>query len=177
MLRGRKIVIISHCLLNANAKVDGLATYKGSVPELLDILRSEELGIYQLPCPETTSYGLKRWGQTVSQYDNPFYNEHCRSLAHQVTLELLEYQRNGVTILGIIGLDGSPTCGVSATWSGDWGGMGERTDASAQPGQGVFIRCLKQEFADAGLDLAFLGLAEADPSASIEDLKTFLQNQ
>ncbi len=52
MRRSKKIVLISHCILNVNSKVEGLAQYENNSLELVKYLIENKFGIIQLPCPE-----------------------------------------------------------------------------------------------------------------------------
>ena len=36
--------------------------------------------------------------------------------------QLQEYIKNGYKIVGLLGIDGSPSCGISKTCTGKWGG-------------------------------------------------------
>lgn len=177
MLRGKKIVLLSHCLLNVNAKVSGLASYSGALPDLITYLIEQGYGLYQLPCAEMRSHGINRWGQTLSQYDNPFYERHCRNLASEVVLELLDYQRNGYEIPLMIGQDGSPNCGVKFTWVGEWGGLEHNKEGALQAGEGIFVRCLREEINASGIHTIFWGLDEQDPQSSIQNLIQIMQQQ
>ncbi|WP_051328233.1 hypothetical protein [Desulfatirhabdium butyrativorans] len=80
MKRSRKVVVLCHCLLNANVKVHALATYPGIFPPVVAEFLEPGIGILQLPCPETTFLGLNRWGMTREQYDIPAYRRHCRRI-------------------------------------------------------------------------------------------------
>lgn len=119
--RGRRIVFVAHCILNANAKVEGLALYKGIHP-LVTRLAQNGVGIVQMRCAEMEMCGMKRWGQTREQYENPAFIAHCDRLARQTAESIEEYLRCGYEVLGIVGIDGSPTCGVDSSASGRWGG-------------------------------------------------------
>ncbi len=50
--RGRRVVLVSHCLLNENTRYAGGATRPGAVVEIIDELIAAGCGIHQLPCPE-----------------------------------------------------------------------------------------------------------------------------
>ena len=119
--RSRQIVFVSHCVLNANAKVEGLSLY-GGVHPLVGELSARGVGIIQMPCAEMGACGMKRWGQTREQYAHPAFEEYCASLAEDTASQVSEYQRCGYEILGVVGIEGSPTCGVTRSASGDWGG-------------------------------------------------------
>lgn len=171
MQRNKRIVLMSHCLLNVNAKVQGLATYRGALQEALDFIQETGAGVVQLPCPEMTYCGLRRWGQTVEQYDTPFYQGHCEAISQDISRQVNEYLRNGYTVIGVIGLDGSPSCGVDLTWSGDCCGMDHHVEGLLAKGQGVLMRSLKQQFDRIGIHIPFVGLDEENPAASIGKLE------
>jgi len=112
--RSRKIVVVAHCILNQNSRVQGIAYYPGMINEIVDVLRKYEVGIIQMPCPELTYAGLLRPSQTKEQYDTPAYRRHCRQIASSTANQIQEYMRNGFKILAILGVEDSPTCGVEA---------------------------------------------------------------
>jgi len=60
--RGKRVIFVSHCLLNENTRYLGGAFRLGCVDELLDNFQQEGLGIYQMRCPEQCAWGgvLKR---------------------------------------------------------------------------------------------------------------------
>src|SRR6516162_5675778 len=60
--RSRRVVLVSHCLLNENTRYAGGATRPGAVAEIIDELMAAGYGIHQLPCPERLAWGgvLKR---------------------------------------------------------------------------------------------------------------------
>jgi predicted secreted protein len=119
--RSRKIAVVCHCLLNANSKVEGLAQYSGIHP-LIARLAEHDIGVIQMPCAEMTALGMRRWGQTREQYENIAFIQHCRELSRDTLAQVQEYQRCGYEIVGVVGVDGSPTCGVTHAATGDWGG-------------------------------------------------------
>ena len=116
------MVLLAHCILNPNAKIAGAAQTRGAIPGVLEGLLQDGVGIVQLPCPEQTFGGCRRWGMTREQYDVPCYRKHCRSLLEDVVDQMEDYLRNGYEVLGIVGVDGSPSCGVDRTCAGYKGG-------------------------------------------------------
>jgi predicted secreted protein len=120
--RSKRVAIVAHCLLNQNAKVNGFAFFPAMIKPLIDILHKNNFGVIQLPCPETTFSGTRRWWYVREQYDTPGYRSHCRRTLEPILSQIVEYQKEGYKVV-IIGLDGSPSCGVR--WSGTsktWGG-------------------------------------------------------
>jgi len=168
--RSREIVVLAHCHLNVNTKVHGLASYPGARTDALLPLIEAGAGIVQLPCPEATYLGMKRWGMTVEQYDTPAYRRHCREILAPVIDTLAALAADGCVIRNVLGVDGSPSCGVAETCSGYCGGEIEQIvdgDAPAQravrkPGRGVFMEELEEALRSAGIeDLRLIGFNEA----------------
>lgn len=123
MNRGKRIIVLSHCILNANAKVYGLSTYPAVMKKLVNYLIDNNIAIIQLPCPEMALYGSQRWGHVKEQFDTLHFRESCRQMLQLIVGQMKNYLDNHYEILGIIGIDGSPSCGVIKTCSSkDWYG-------------------------------------------------------
>jgi predicted secreted protein len=163
MERARKVAVVAHCFMNVNTKVKGLARFAGAHP-LVSELIAEGQGIVQLPCPEVTYLGMRRWGMAKEQYDTPAYRRHCRSLVEPVVETLAALVDDGCVITGIWGMDGSPSCGATATCAGYEGGelesMAERPVSRHVPGEGVLFAVLQECLAEAGLDAPFRAVPE-----------------
>ena len=121
-----------------------------------------DIQIIQLPCPEFTLYGAKRWGHVSDQFDNVFFRSHCRKILSPVIDQLKEYLANEdrFEVLGFIGVDGSPSCGVDYTCKGNWYGSFDcRTnlaetlaDCHLVKSSGVFMAVLQDMLKEEGLD-------------------------
>ena len=127
--RSGKLIFLSHCLLNQNACVRGLAGQPAVIRELVDLLLDHDVAFYQMPCPEVTYLGSMRWGQVKRQYGNPMFRRHCRRIAEQVCDQIQTYRDNDHRVIGIVLRDGSPTCGLNTTAveadeQQTWGGHG-----------------------------------------------------
>lgn len=182
--RSRKLVILSHCILNANSKVEGLAIYKGAQNGLINFLMEEGYGIIQLPCPEITLYGIKRWGHVKEQFDNPYFREHCRNIFMPYLNQIMDYVKNGYQIYGLIGIDGSPSCGVNKTFSSTkWGGeVGEEfginekiKDLKLIQGKGIYIEEIENLLIQKGINIKLLGLDEENLLLSQNNIIEFLK--
>lgn len=125
----KKILFVSHCILNTASKV---VLYNQEEIEAEESLRKtfvkeaieKNIQLIQLPCPEFTLYGAKRWGHVSNQFDNVFFRSHCRKILTPVIEQLKEYLANEdfFEVLGFVGIDGSPSCGVDYTCRGNWYG-------------------------------------------------------
>ena len=175
MRRSKKIILLAHCLLNANAKVGGLCTYPAVLVNLLEGLVRREIGIIQLPCPEMLLYGSRRWGHVREQFAHPAFRRGCRQALQPIVDQLVDYRDHGYQLLGVIGIDGSPSCGVAAAassgqWSGDFldkeATWAKVDNLGTWPGPGVMIEELQVLLAEAQLELPFFAVAEQREEAS-----------
>lgn len=178
MPRSKRLLLISHCLLNANSKVEGIEPYEGAFKPLILPLIEAGFGLIQLPCPELRHSGMGRWGQVKSQYNTPFFRNHCKALLEPFVLEVLEYQRCGYEVCGCIGVDGSPTCGVRRTCEGDWRGeidesfclkscMNSLHDVNEA---GVMIETFQELLEQHGISLPFWAINEKSPHEDVAQL-------
>jgi len=150
-----RVALVSHCLLNQNAKVAEYAICPGALPWVASDLSAAGYLIQQMPCPEMTFLGVGRWWQVREQYDTPGYRNHCRRAAETVAAVLRHNLRDGCEDLVLIGVDGSPSSGVTITDSGQsWGGRPEPRDMALVSGKGVWIGILEEVLLSKGLPRA-----------------------
>ncbi len=175
--RSGKLVFLSHCMLNQNACVRGLASQPAVIREIVDLALGHEVAIYQMPCPEVSYLGSMRWGMVKKMYGNPMFRRHCRQIAQQVCDQIQTYRDNGHEVKGIVMRDGSPTCGlkcsaVEADERQTWGGMVWHANPLQRFGAttGVYTEELLAELKARGLeDVRLLSLPEVPEAGSIPD--------
>ncbi|MEG1255354.1 CD3072 family TudS-related putative desulfidase [Clostridium sp.] len=171
----KKIVFVSHCVLNTASKVvynvkKGITEEEIARKNFLCEAIKEDIHIIQLPCPEFNLYGSNRWGHTKEQFDNPFFRDSCRKMLEPYILQIKEYVNSSdkFEVLGIIGIDGSPSCGVNVTCCGEWGGEFSSHDdingviqrVHVKKEKGVFIEVLESLLQENGIDMIMVGLTE-----------------
>ena len=171
------IIFVSHCVLNIASKVvmyneAEMAAEEDLRRKFVSKAVSQGVQLIQLPCPEFIMYGSRRWGHVSEQFDTPFFRSQCRKLLEDCIFQIKEYLSNDrFRILGIVGIDGSPSCGVDYTCYGNWGGnLSDRDDlndciATSRLGAGKGI--LMDEFAkllkEQGIDVPMVGLFADEP--------------
>ena len=112
MERSKRIVFISHCILNQNTVVSPLGRAKGSYKDIIETIMEYDIGIHQLPCPEFRHLGLNRKPMTKSEYDTTDFRNLSKGISKDVINIMKEYLANGYEIVGLIGINHSPTCGI-----------------------------------------------------------------
>jgi len=182
------VVFVSHCLLNENTRYLGGAFHRGAVPEMIALLRSG-VGVYQMPCAEQRAWGgvlKRRMLRAYGLRDSVLYplrgalfplfvwhtRVRYRRLAGRVVRDIKDYRRSGMRVLAVVGVGGSPSCGVSTTLDLrrsfeavaacplnliDRNTFNERAVvACAVAGEGLFMRALKSKLARSGVDVPFV---------------------
>lgn len=175
--RSKKVIMVAHCFLNQNAKLDECAYYPGVIREVSELLIDSDIGVLQMPCPELLCLGLDRQVErgtnpTVEEEDTRIANrlaeEQSQDILHRIVDDLIfqiqEYKKNGFTIEGIVGMNGSPSCGVELTWADD----------EEKKGPGAFIRILKEELEKNGLDIPMKGIKAYEPEEAVAVVRSLL---
>lgn len=164
----QKIIIVSHCFLNDASKLKNQnekeqTEERNKKRAFLKWVLEHEIEIMQLPCPEFLLYGCNRWGHASSQFDTPFFRQEAKNMLEPYLLQWKEYaaHKERFELLGIIGINGSPSCGVQFTYDGDWGG--EFADFSnvqktilglkKKEIPGIFMQVLQEMLKDADLEI------------------------
>lgn len=156
--RGMKVVLVPHCALNQNSRLARCAELPAGDEELIRGLMQRGIGIIQMPCPELMVIALDREHVNIrSALDSRPARAALRTLARELVYQIKEYGACGVKVLGILGKDGSPACGVEQTW---------RFEPGA--GMGVFIEELAAELQEQGQKIEIAGTMDADPQAALE---------
>ena len=167
--RSRRVIFLAHCLLNQNAISDGTAVYPAAFKDVLRLLMDAEVGVVQLPCPELCCLGLDRGDERGAERPVTAENTRIRremqrgeparrleALVGYAMYQFEEYRRHGFEILGIVGVNRSPSCGVETTSDND----------AEVPGMGLFMGRLAERLAEAGASVPMLGLKASDDAAS-----------
>ncbi len=164
-LRSRRVVFVAHCFLNQNAISDGTAVYPAAFQEMIDCFLENDIGIVQMPCPELCCLGLDRGN--VRGAESPVVVENTRireamkqaspdkklnQLTDYVIFQIVEYLRYGFEVVGIVGANRSPNCGVNTT-----------SDNNMEiDGMGLFMEKISQALANAGITLPMVGIKATD---------------
>jgi predicted secreted protein len=160
-MRGKRLVLVSHCVLNQNAVVRGWERAAGAYNDIVRVLLKKDFGILQLPCPEFSMLGEDRPPLTKEEYDTPDYRVHCRELAAEPIKQIREYIRQGYEIVGLLGIEESPSCDTLRK-------------------RGVFMEELLSLLAAESIELKTFDILEAyregDPGAFLAKLDYFCDN-
>lgn len=159
-VRSGKVIFVAHCMLNQNARFVDVADFPAMFEPLIGFLQEKQVGIIQMPCPELYCLGLGRMDVRPG-LECPQGMKRLIRLIDDIIFTIKEYRFQEFEVIGILGKEGSPACGVTETW----------LDNRLQLGQGVFIRELKKRLKAEKLDIAVRGVADFRQEEAIEWLK------
>lgn len=172
----KKLLIVSHCILNTASKVAMDETGLKEEYELRSRLLAEALEaniqLLQLPCPEFQMYGSRRWGHVKTQFQHPYFQKECKKMLEPVLMQLEEYLAypDEFQVLGIVSVEGSPSCGYHLTCTGEWGGelSGDKTELSRMVDAcrgleepGVLMEIMEEELRSRNLRIPIISMEEA----------------
>ncbi|MDD5768116.1 MAG: hypothetical protein PHW55_05960 [Methanothrix sp.] len=134
------ITVVAHCLLDPETRL----------ADLRPIDFRPEPPLIQLLCPEAGHLGLDRWAVTKNQIDIPSYRRYCREIfLHHADL-IEHFSKKGYEI-EVVGVEGSPSCGINSTTSGYTGGKIRYQDHDHVSGTGVFMEEVAKELERRGV--------------------------
>ena len=168
----KNILCVSHCILNTAAKVrqdeTELAEEYALRRKLLTLVSDKEVDLLQLPCPEFLLYGPRRWGHVKDQFLHFHFLDECRKMLAPVVGQLREYDRcpGDFRILGIVSIEGSPSCGYhltcrSAGWIGEPAAAGEIPEPVPAEEPGVMMELLAEMIKKESLVIPIMSMPEA----------------
>jgi predicted secreted protein len=154
--RSGRIAIVAHCILNQNSRVLGLAERPGMITEIAEFLMRKKIGIVQMSCPELTYAGVLRQPQTKDQYDTAIFRSHCRKIAKGIVDQTQDYEKCGIETEIVIGVDGSPSCGVNETSKGS--NCRNMSKNERVNGSGILIEQLRFALKERKISIPFYGI-------------------
>ncbi len=177
--RSKQVLLVAHCVLNQNAKIDRCAHYPGMMNEVVKTLLEAGVGVLQMPCPELLYLGLARqvdraaittietedtrvaWRMAAEQGQAL-----CNKIAGNLVYQIEEYLKNGFEVVGVIGINGSPTCGVETTWA----------NGREEQGLGVFMQLLQAACRRHAIVLPLRGIKASEPRQANVVVKELLSS-
>lgn len=168
--RSKKIIFVSYCILCQSIRAQGVSIrFPAVVSPIIDFLMENHINIVQMPCPELHYDGVIREAVRKDAYDNPKFRRICKKYAKQVLDTMQILREAGYKIMGILGIENSPTCGVKFVFRAGKGRVHE---------SGVFIEELQRLLSNRKLEnIPFLGIQTFNIQKSVSDLKKLIYKQ
>jgi len=155
-----KVAFVSHCILNQATRArwegGGARREQGMLRDVVEILLSHGVGAVQMECPEFSLYGNPRPPRSKDDYDTPEFRQRCLEIAKGacgLMERLLEGRDPEMRIVAVVGVENSPSCGVSRV-SRTVGG-----EIVSRPGRGHLMDALEAEMRRRGIEVPLVGVS------------------
>jgi len=151
MLRSKKCVFVSHCLLAQITVAKGLAkTSPAMAKQVVQFCMDNDINIFQMPCPEIH---CEAGGVERELHGKKWYEDNgLRTTGKQIAKEQVCYMKrmidSGANILAVIGVEFSPACAPTYLNKG----------RSIVRSKGIYIEELIAELKFQGLKIPIVGI-------------------
>jgi len=164
MERSRKVIFVSHLLLNQNAAPAGCERAPGAVKELLELIGESGVGIIQLPDPELECFGLDRKSKGKEALDTTAFRNCCKKHAGEVLKQIESYMKSKYQVVGVLGVEFNPTWAVHQLSNG----------TRNVPGKGILIEEIEAAMHDKRYQIPIVGVNLNNIFSSSEKLQALL---
>lgn len=166
--RSKKVVFLSHCILFQSIRAYGVSLrFSSAVRPVVKLLIENDINLVQMPCPEMAYDGVMRKAVRKDVYDNPRFRKICSKHATQIINVMRDLSEAGFKIVGVLGIENSPTCGVRFVFREGKGRVNE---------PGIFIEELqKLLLAENFKQIPFLGIKTFNMKKSLTELGDILK--
>jgi len=194
--RDRRVIIVAPCLLNPSLVACGyynslsFEVRKKFIKKLIDICYKQMVSIDIYACPEYTVAKLPRPSASKGYYER--FKIKIRKIARELVGKIKDYNSHGIKVLAIVGIEGSPCCGVNTT---KYGRVWTKEDIRRfldeykigkdltegwykhtynDGGSGVFMECLLEELKKNNLHIPIFGFSNKSMQSLLTNIKRLI---
>lgn len=163
--RSDKFIFVPFCLMAQAYQAQGIVKYewRSSIKPIMQLLIDNDINIIQMPCCEASfNNSLIRTPMGISKYDTDSFNDHCDEVASKVALEIKNIIDSGYKVIGILGIEQSPSCCVNYIYTNK--GMVKR--------KGLFMEKLYEKIKK--YDIPIIGINRKYVNKSINEIKKII---
>ena len=161
----KRVVFVSHCLLNQTIRPMEAGRYPLVTRELLELFAQNEIGIVQLPCPQMENMGIIKKVVTKEALDTKNYRVYCQKLSENLLNQVETYLKGNYSVIGILGVEFSPTCGVHQIENG----------RKNTPGKGILVEELEKQMQRKNFQVPIIGINLNNVYSSVEKLQSLIK--
>ncbi len=178
--RSKRVIFVAHCLLNQNSISDGTADYPSQFADVVNLMMRERIGLVQLPCPELACLGLDRCDKNGGSRPVLEENTRIRTLltdtknnttlrtyAKEVVYQVKEYLSYGMQVVGLVGINRSPSCGVETT----------TIEKQEVVGSGLLIDAITEELKEHHIGLKMVGIKTSEKDEAVRKVNRLIKEQ
>ena len=167
MNRSKKVVFVSHCLLNQNTRAKNQERFPGMVKDIMELFLEAGVGIVQLPCPQIEHNGgtIERKFQPSKILKENGYRSECKKMSKTIIRQIEKYLKEDYDVVGIVGVEFSPTCAVHQVNNGK----------KNVPGRGILIEELESKMQRKNFQVPIIGVNLNNVYSSTEKIQSLLK--
>lgn len=167
MDRSKKVVFVSHCILNQNTRAKNQEKFPGIVKDIVELFMEADVGIVQLPCPqiEFNGGGIDRRLKSGKFLSENGYRAECKKMSTSIIKQIEKYLKKDYNVVGIVGVEFSSTCAVHRVNNG----------RKNVPGKGVLIEELEMKMQKKNFQVPIIGVNLNNIYSSIEKIQSLLK--
>lgn len=153
-----KVIFVSHCILNQSIRNEKFSKVK----ELIELLTESDTGIFQLPCPK-----IDYNGKFIRNGNNAkIYKKYCEKISVFIIKTIEKYLDADFKVIGILGVEFSPICGVYKINNG----------RKNVPGKGVLIEEIEKEMQKKNFQVPIISTNLNNVFPTLEKINLLLKN-
>jgi predicted secreted protein len=153
----KRVVFVPHCILNPSIRNNSK-----TAKEIIEIFAESGVGIVQLPCPE-----IEYNEELIKKIkDKERYREHCKKLSIKILKDIKKYLDANYKVLGILGVEFSPTCGIYRINNGK----------KNTPGKGILMEELENEMQKKNFQVPFITTNLQNIFSTLEKMSLLIKN-
>lgn len=167
MDRSKKVVFVSHCLLNQNTRASKQEKFPGIVKDIVELFMEADVGIVQLPCPQIVHNGggIDRKFKSGKFLCENGYRTECKKMSISIIKQIEKYLKEDYNVVGIVGVEFSPTCAVHRVNNG----------RKNVPGKGILIEELETKMQKKNFQVPIIGVNLNNVYSSIDKIQSMLK--
>jgi predicted secreted protein len=143
----------------------GSEKYTGIIKELMNLFSESNVGVVQIPCPQADfNGGLKRRTKSKDAYDTKKYRTHCGKISSSLLKQIGKYLKEDYSVLGILGVEFSSTCGVHQIENG----------RRKTPGKGILMEEFESVMQKKNFQVPVIGVNLNNMFSSVEKVQALL---
>ncbi len=124
MAENKKVILIPHCVLTKGFN-NNTTTHRNEIEEIIKVLLDAQTGIIQLPCPhlflkisesDSKIYSATKENNSVDEkHKEGDHTKLYEKILSPIISEIKEYKKQGIQVVGLIGIKDSPDCSVNTS--------------------------------------------------------------
>jgi predicted secreted protein len=168
-IRSNRYIYLASCILSQGIRAEGIVKhFSAAVDPVVELLMRNKINIRSMPCPELYFDDVLRPPCHKAKYDTEANRKVYKAVSGLVANEIRKIVSAGYEVIGVVGIEFSPSCAVNKLG-------GSRFAGGIEQGPGIFIEELQNNLkSKTNLTLPFMGMRIYQMESSMKELERFI---